>query len=79
MLYVSQTNINAVNATCEIIVFYVFIWTSLELQVIAGAERLCIIFKWYHEIEKVGNHCYRVFDAYTEPYAFSQVRGLVLV
>jgi len=27
------------------------------LQLMAGAERLCHIFKWGREMKKVGNHC----------------------
>jgi len=29
------------------------------LQLMAGAERLCHIFKWGREMKKVGNHCTR--------------------
>ena len=32
---------------------------TLMLQLMAGAERLCHVFKWGREMKKVGNHCCR--------------------
>jgi len=58
VLFVLHKIINTVNLTCEMIVFFILlvIWTYLELQVMAGAERLCKILEWGREIKKIRNH-----------------------
>jgi len=38
----------------------VVIWTPLELQLMAGDERLCHIFERGREMKKAGNHWFRL-------------------
>jgi len=59
MLFVLHKNVNTVNLTCEIIMFFsllVAMSTPLELQVMTGVKCLHNIFKRGCEIKKGGNH-----------------------